>query len=296
MYTLGEVDLFVAVGRARSFTQAARSLGMPTSTLSRRIAEFERALGLQLFVRTTRRVELTEAARHYLARCEAIVDAARDARDEVLGLAENPGGLLRVSLEADVGAALVAPAVAEFQLRYPRVTIDLDLSPRRVDLISEGFDVAIRLGALPDSSLIVRRIASLSVGLYAAPAYLKERGEPRTPVELNAHARLHLLHTHNAGDWLLHNRRRKIVIKKAGCCLSANNMTMLRSLLRLGRGIGVMDEVMGAEDVKAGVLRRVLPEWTLPPVAVSALTAGRLLPIKTRAFIDLVASKIGAAR
>lgn len=296
MNTFGEIDLFVAVGRARSFTDAAKSLGIPTSTLSRRIAEFERTLGIQLFLRTTRRVDLTEAARGYLARCEAIVDAARDARDEVLGFAENPKGLLRVSLEADVGAALVAPAVAEFQLRYPRVIIDLDLSPRRVDLITEGFDVAIRLGSLPDSSLIVRRIASLAVGLYASPAYLKERGEPCMPVELNAHARLHLLHTYNAGDWLLRNGRRTMVIKKAGCSVSANNMTMLRTLLRLGRGIGVMDEVMGAEDEKAGVLQRVLPQWTLPPVAVSVLTAGRLLPVKTRAFIDLVASKIGADR
>lgn len=294
MNPLREIDLFVAVGKARSFTNAAKALGMPTSTLSRRIADLEQSLGLQLFVRTTRRVELTEAARRYLARCESIVEAAREAQAEVLGLAENSTGLLRLSLEPDVGAGIVAPALAEFLRRYPKVSFDLDLSPRRVDLIAEGFDLAIRLGALPDSTLIVRQIASLSVGLYASPAYLKSCGEPRNPADLNAHARLHLLHDHDSGDWPLRSGRRRVVIKRSGSTVSANNMSMLRILLRLGQGIGVLDEVMGSEDVRTGILRRVLPAWTLPPVAVSVLTPGRLMPAKTRALIDLLAQTLSA--
>lgn len=296
MHALRELDLFVALGRTRSFTDAAKALGMPTSTLSRRIAELERSLGVQLFVRTTRRVALTEAARLYLARCEAIVEAAREAQDEVLGVADHPRGLLRVSLEADVGAALVAPAVAEFLGRYPKVQIDLDLSPRRVDLIAEGFDLAIRLGSLPNSSLIVRQMTSLSVGLYASPTYLKAHSEPRQPADLIGHSRLHLLHEQDSGDWQLRSGRRRFVVLKKGAAVSANNMTMLRSLLRLGQGVGVMDEIMGAEDVKVGGLKRVLPKWTLPPVAVSVLTPGRLLPAKTRAFIELLAARLGGPR
>lgn len=288
--------MFVAVGRARSFTDAARGLAMPTSTLSRRIAELERSLGVQLFVRTTRRVELTEAARVYLARCETIVDAAREAQDEVLGLAATPSGLLRISLEADVGAGLVAPAVAELLRRYPKVSVDLDLSPRRVDLIAEGFDLAVRLGSLPDSTLIVRQVASLSVGLYASPEYLKRHGQPTKPAALHAHARIHLLHAHDSGEWALRSGRRRVVIAKKGVRVSANNMTMLRSLLRLGQGIGVMDEVMGAADVKDGVLRRVLPEWRLPSVAVSILTPGRLMPAKARVFSELLAQQFGRAQ
>jgi DNA-binding transcriptional LysR family regulator len=294
MDLLREIELFVAVGRARSFTDAGKSLGMPTSTLSRRIADLERSLGLQLFVRTTRRVELTEAAKVFLVRCESIIDAATEAQDEVLGLAANPSGVLRISLEADVGAGLAAPVVAEFLRRYPQVCVDIDLSPRRVDLIAEGFDLAVRLGTLPDSSLIVRQVASLSVGLYAAPAYLKRHGDPRKPAELAAHARLHLLHMHDSGEWPLRCGRRRVVIGKKGAKVCANNMTMLRNLLRLGQGIGVMDEVMAAADVKDGMLRRVLPRWTLPPVAVSVLTPGRLIPAKTRAFVELLTQHFNA--
>jgi DNA-binding transcriptional LysR family regulator len=296
MNPLREIDLFVAVGRARSFTEAAKALGMPTSTLSRRIAELERSLGLQLFVRTTRRVELTEVARRYLAHCETIVEAAEEAQAEILGLAENPSGVLRISLEPDVGAGIVGPVIAECLQRYPKVMVDLDLSPRRVDLIAEGFDLAVRLGSLPDSSLIVRQVTSLSVGLYASPAYLKRHGEPRVPADLRARARLHLLHKHDSGDWLLRSGRQRVVVKKKGATVAANNMSMLRTLLRLGQGIGVMDEVMGAEDVKAGLLRRVMPAWTLPPVAVSVLTPGRLVPAKTRVFIDLMAQRLSAPR
>ncbi len=296
MHSLRELDLFVALGRTRSFTEAAKVLGMPTSTLSRRIAELERSLGVQLFVRTTRQVALTEAARLYLARCETIVEAAQEAQDEVRGLADHPRGLLRVSLEADVGAALVAPAVAVFLGRYPKVTIDLDLSPRRVDLIAEGFDLAIRLGSLPNSSLIVRQVSSLAVGIYASPTYLKAHSEPRQPADLIGHSRLHLLHAHDSGDWVLRSGRRRFVVGKKGAAVSANNMTMLRSLLRLGQGVGVMDEIMGAEDVKAGALQRVLPQWTLPPVAVSVLTPGRLVPANTRAFIAILAARLGGPR
>jgi DNA-binding transcriptional LysR family regulator len=289
---IGDIELFVSVGRTKSFKNAAASMAMPPSTVSRRIADFERSLGVQLFMRTTRRVELTEAGQAYLARCEIIVDAAREAHDEILGMAANPSGQLRISLEADVGAILVAPAVAEFLSRYPRVSVDLDLSPRRVDLIAEGFDLAVRLGSLPDSTLIVRQVASLPVGLYASPAYLKRHGKPATPVDLEGHRRLHLLHAHESGEWPMRCGRRRMVIGTKGARVLANNMTMLRNLLRLGQGIGLMDEVMGAADVNDGVLCRVLPEWSLPPVAVSILMPSRLLPAKVRAFSECLARQL----
>ena len=291
---LGNLELFVAVGRTRSFSRAAQSLGLPTSTVSRRIAELERSLKLQLFVRTTRRVELTEVAHRLLDRCESIVEAAREARAEVLGLATHPNGLLRISIEADVGTVLIAPTIAELAQKFPEITVELDLSPRRVDLIAEGFDFAIRLGTLPDSSLVVRQIASLKVGLYAAPTYLKRHGTPRSPEELKSHSRLHLMHVNDPGNWYLSAGRRKAVVERRGALISANNMTMLRSLLRLGLGIGVMDQVMAAEDLSSGTLVRVLPVWSLPPVAVSLLTTGRLIPAKTRVFIDLLTQRFSA--
>lgn len=296
MQLLRDLDLFVALGKSKSFSVAAQTLGMPTSTLSRRIAEYEKTLGVALFLRTTRRVELTEAGVLFLSRCEHLVEAAREAQEELQGIAGTPGGLLRISLEPEVGVSLFSASIAAYRRRYPDVTLNLDLSPRRVDLISEGFDLAVRLGPLPDSNLIVRELGRLPVGLYAATRYLRERGMPEQPADLSAHSRLHLLHRDDYGDWELRNGRRRHVVAKAGAVVCANNMTMLRSLLRQGLGIAVMDDVMASEDIKAGLIRPVLPEWRLPPVAVSILRPGRLMPMKAKAFIDTVLDTLSFER
>jgi DNA-binding transcriptional LysR family regulator len=163
------MSLFVEVARARSFTRAAEKLGIPTSTLSRRIGEIEQSLGLKLLHRTTRSVSLTDAGVLYLARAASLVEAAEEAHRHVRGLAERPSGLLRVSMEAEIGPTLIAPLVAEFRRVYPDVSFELDLSPRRVDLLAENYDVAVRLGPLPDSALTVRRLALLAVNLLPRP-------------------------------------------------------------------------------------------------------------------------------
>ena len=295
MRFMGEMENFVAVGRALSFKDAAKSLGIPVSTLSRQIAAFEHELGFQLFARTTRRVELTPIGREYLTRCAAIVDAAHEAQEEVLGRANEPQGLLRVSMEADVGATLIAPAIAAMHEKYPKIRLDLDLSPRRVDLIAEGFDLAIRIGALRDSSLVARRIATLSVGLYASSDYLKRNGKPSTPADLERHARLHLLHQHDDGAWNLHSGRRRATVSARGAVACANSMAMLLSLLRRGMGIAIADELLAAPDLREGRLKRVLPTWTLPPVAVSILSPSRLLPSAARMFITEVGLALSAS-
>lgn len=292
---LRDLDLFVAVGRARSFSAAALRLGIPTSTLSRRIAALEQRLGVALFARTTRRVELTDAARAYLVRCEAIVEAAREAQADVVGQARQPGGVLRVSAEVDIGTQLLAPAISELTAVHPALNVELDLSPRRVDLVAEGFDAAVRVGRLRDSTLIARQLASLRVGLYASADYIARRGVPRDPGELAAHARLHFLHDQDSGDWQLTRGRRRIVVPRAGARIAANNMTLLLRLLRQGAGIAIADEIFVLDDVRNGAVRRVLPEWALPTVALSVLTPGRLIPAKTRAFIDAVARHLAGS-
>ena len=292
MDDLRDLALFVAVAKARNFTRAAAAIGMPTSSLSRRIAALEAALGVPLLNRNTRRVDLTEAGARYLERCESIVEAAREAHDQVRGLTETPQGLLRVSAEAILGPALLAPLVAEYLDRYPAVTINLDMSPRRVDLLAENFDLALRFGRLADSTLMVRRLAMLKVSLYAAPSYLRRRGAPSHPAELADHARLHLLHQGDRGEWRLSDGARTVEVE-AGSLLSANNMAMIHDLTRLGVGIGVLDELMAHDDVRSGALAPVLPGWALPPGPVSVLTPSRLLPAKTRRFIEMLAGRIG---
>lgn len=292
MSSLHDLDLFVALARTLSFKKAATLLGIPPSTLSRRIAQMEDELGIHLFVRTTRHVELTPAARLYLSRCDAIVEAIRDARAEVQGMVASPSGRLRVSMEADVGSILLAPAIAKLHRHYPQITIDLDLSPRRVDLIAEGFDAAVRVGTLPDSSLVARQVAKLPVGLYASKKYLRKRGVPATPAELDGHARLHLLHRHDDGSWLLHAQRKRALVTSAGALVMANSMTMLRSLLLQDLGIAVMDELMAKDDVRSGRIQRVVPAWSLPSVPVSVLTPTRLLPARTRVFVEFIAAEL----
>jgi|GEM_PF-4034848 len=148
---LPDVVLFVAVARARSFSRAAKALAMPVSTLSRRIAEFESKLGVQILVRSTRQVDLTETGTRYLESCQLVIEAAEAAQAMLLGETEHPRGRLRVSATQDFALAYLTPIFGEFGSRYPESSFELDLTTRSVDLIGEGFDVAIRMGALPDS-------------------------------------------------------------------------------------------------------------------------------------------------
>ncbi len=291
MDELRDLALFVAVARSRSFSRAAAVVGVPTSTLSRRIAALEASLGLKLLARTTRIVELTEAGVIYLARCEAIVEAAREAHQHVRGLLDEPRGVLRLSVEAEIGPRLVAPVLAAYLERFPGMRLDLDLSPRRVDLVAEGFDLAIRLGVLPDSTLTVRRLAGLSASLFAAPAYLERHGVPEHPAALAGHRRIHLLHKGDRGEWRLSDGAEHVEVA-ATDALCANNMTMIRHLARLGVGIAVVDALMARDDVDAGVLVPVLPGWTLAPVAISVVLPDRILPTKTRVFVDMLTAAI----
>jgi DNA-binding transcriptional LysR family regulator len=290
---LRDLALFVAVAEAKSFTKAAAQLGVPTSTLSRRIADLEASMQLKLLVRSTRQVELTEAGALYLSLGEGIVAAAREAHQQVRGLAERPQGTLRMSVEAEIGPRLVAPVLADYLQRYPDVRIDLDLSPRRVDLLAEGFNLALRIGRLPDSGLTVRRLAMLTASLYAAPSYLARRGTPNHPADLLGHDRIHLLHKGDRGEWRLMQGDAAIEVP-SDSVVCANNMTMIRHLARLGVGIAVIDDLMASEDVARGLLRTVLPGWTLEPMPISILTPTRLLAAKTRAFVDLLAQRVTA--
>ena len=291
MEVLRGMSLFVEVAKARSFTRAAETLSMPTSTLSRRISEIETSLGLKLFHRTTRSVSLTDAGSLYFSRAVSLVEAAEEAHTHVRGLAKRPAGLLRVSMETEIGPSLIAPVVASFRTAYPDVGFELDLSPRRVDLLAENYDVAIRLGFLPNSSLTVRRLALLGVSLYGAPDYVARRGSPSQPRELENHSRIHLLHQHDSGEWAL-TRDAETVFVPSDRSLSANNMTMILQLARSGVGIAVLDEIIASRECETGRLVPILDGWSLPSVAVSVLTPGRILPAKTRFFVDMLSDRV----
>ena len=290
---LRDLSSFVAVAELGSFTKAASRLGLPISSLSRRIAALETALGFRLFNRNTRSVSLTEAGALYLFRCENILAAAEEAHREVLDLSEQPQGVLRLSVDAEIGARLVAPVIAQYAALFPNVRVEIDLSARRIDLASENFDMAIRIGSLPDSQLRVRRLAMLHGKLYGAPDYLAQAGVPSHPRDLHDHRRIHLLHQADRGEWRLtkadDSERHEVA---ADSFISANNMAMIRELAILGQGIAVLDVAMVADDVTAGRLAPVLADWVLPGVPLSVITPTRHAPAKTRLFVALLTERI----
>ncbi|MFS8973446.1 LysR family transcriptional regulator [Cupriavidus necator] len=289
MELLNDMALFVEVVKAKGFRSAAEALGVPNSTLSRRISALEKAIGLRLLHRTTRKIELTEAGQIYFERCKRIVDEARLAHEQLGEMLAQPSGVLRASLPVDFAVTYLAPLIAEFAGLYPGITFDFDLTPRRVDLVSEPFDEAIRMGESENSQLIARPLASLTPYLYASPGYLERSGEPIKPADLARHECLGIL---KAGSWTLRDGKRTATVSLGGR-FTLNSVGMSRRLATLDMGIVLMPEEIVADELASGKLRRIMPAWHGAPMAVYAITETRLLPAKTQRFIEFLRERLG---
>jgi DNA-binding transcriptional LysR family regulator len=290
MELLNDMALFVEVVKARGFRHAAEAVGMPNSTVSRRISGLEKAIGLRLLHRTTRKIELTEAGLIYFERCKRIVDEARLAHEQLGEMLAQPSGVLRASLPVDFANIYLAPLIAEFARRYPGITFDFDLTPRLVDLVSEPFDVAIRMGTPPDSNLIARQLANLNCYLYASPRYLEQSGEPGHPTDLANHECLGF-RAGKANSWTLHHGEESIDVSVGGR-FQLNSVGLIRKLASLDLGVAVLPTEIAAEDVAQGRLRRILPGWEGPATPVYAMTETRLLPAKTQRFIEFLRERL----
>jgi DNA-binding transcriptional LysR family regulator len=288
---LREMSLFVEVAKAMSFKRAAEASGVPTSSLSRRIAELERAVGVRLLNRTTRSIELTEAGALYYARCREIVEAARIAHEELGALAETPRGRLRVSTTAEFARLFLGPLLAEYTARYPQVLIEMDLGPNKVDLISQNFDLALRIGPQPDSGLISRQLGIVRTTLFAAPSHLARFGTPLDPNDLARHPTIRNLNAPRPDVWVLCRGERTEEIPVGGV-LVVNNFGLMRQLAVLGLGVAMLHEPMVGSDIRAGRLKRVLPDWILREAPVYALIPSRLVPAKTRLFLDMLTARV----
>lgn len=287
--------IFARVAELGSFSRAAERLGLPKSTLSRRLAALEQRLGERLLLRTTRRQSLTEFGTQLLEHAHQVAAEV----DAVVALGERrrsaPGGRLRVSMPADFANLVLAEQLAAFVALHPAIVLELDLSARRVDLLGEGFDVALRMGDLPDDALLAaRKLADFPAGLYAAPGYLAEHGEPREPADLAAHQAVRLLRGNGEpASWTLlqgEQRWQGVPPGRAG----ANSPELLLRLARAGAGIAAAPDHYAAPDVRLGRLRRVLPGWCLPSTSAWAVFPGRkLMPAKTRVFVDMLVVALG---
>jgi DNA-binding transcriptional LysR family regulator len=284
--------LFARIADSGSFSKAAERLDLPKSTVSRRLAQLEAQLGERLLQRTTRKLLLTEFGESLLDHARLVVEQV----EAVGALAEHrqqaPSGKLRVSMPNDFANLGLSGMLAHFMELYPAITLELDLSPRRVDLVAENFDVAIRMGDLPDdASLAARRVVFEKIGLYAAPSYLARRGLPETPDDLARHDLLCLLSRNGGAQaWSL-SRGKLQWSRELPARLTANSPDLLARIACAGAGIAASSEMFALPFLKRGELVRVLPEWALPMVTGWAVFPGRrLMPAKTRAFIDLLAS------
>lgn len=290
MELLNDMALFVEVVRAMSFRRASDATGVPNSTISRRVSALEKAIGLRLLNRTTRRIELTEAGQIYYERCRRIVDEARLAHEQLGEMQAQPSGVLRASLPVDFATIYLAPLITEFAQRYPGISFDFDLTPRAVDLVSEPFDVAIRMGEPKDSSLIARLLARLPGYLYASPSYLAAAGTPKHPSELAKHECIGFT---KGGPWTLHRNGEEIKVDVSGRFV-LNSVGMMKRLAVLDQGIILLPVEVVAEDVADGRLCPVLPKWQGTPVPVYAMTETRLLPAKTQRFIEFLRERLAA--
>jgi DNA-binding transcriptional LysR family regulator len=283
---LDGVLVFTRVVQAGSFTGAARLLDMPKSSISRKVSELEDRVGARLIQRTTRKLGLTDAGRAYYEHSARIVAELEEADRAVHRMQASPRGLLRVT--APLSFPTLGPIVAELLQVHPDLQVELRCTDRRVDLVEEGFDVAIRTGALDDSTLIARSLGRLKRVLVAAPGYCSAHGTPRAPADLAAHATLAFDGGPAPTTWtLLHGERRVDV--RVTPRLAINDFEMLLDSARAGLGIAWLPEFVVAEDLRARRLRRVLPRWCSAEAPVHALypTARHLSP-KVAAFLALL--------
>jgi DNA-binding transcriptional LysR family regulator len=288
--------LFATIADTGSFTAAAERLGLPKSSVSRRLSALERTLGERLMQRTTRKLRLTEFGTSLLEPAREVAAEVETVVAMALSRQAQPSGRLKVSMPGDFAGVDFARLLAQLVVRHPGITLDLDVSSRHVDLIGEGFDLAVRMGDLPDdTTLAAQRLVNHEWGLYAAPVYLALRGHPALPDDLPRHDTLAL--RSRSGEpmrWTLLRGAERWSAMPAPRAM-ANSPDLLTRLAVEGMGIAALPERVAQRWLAAGALVRVLPAWCLPPTAVWAVTPGRkLAPPKTRAFLDMLKTALAA--
>jgi len=282
------MKIFVLAVDGGSFAAAARARRITAPMVGKHIRSLEQQLGSRLLARTTRRQQLTEIGLRYYERCQRILQDVDAAELEAHAAHDKPHGALRISAPVSFGSARLAPALGEFLERHAEVEIELMLEDGIVDLIGGGYDAAIRVGTLPDSGLIARRLAPYRMAICAAPAYLKRYGTPRTPEDLAQHHCLGFTHWDRRGGWLL-GRAPSAENRAAPSRFRSNNGQALRTAALAGMGLVMQPEVLLADDIAARRLVPLLSKFLRPPRPMHLVyVRDRTLTPKMKAFIDFV--------
>jgi DNA-binding transcriptional LysR family regulator len=282
---LDGVDVFVRVVEAGGFSAAARLLGMPTTTVSAKIARLEERLGTTLIQRSTRRMHVTAAGEAYYRHCREAMAALAAGEDELAAATAEPSGLLRITVPYDLSQTLMPPLIEAYLARYPKASIEVIATNTQLDLLAEGIDLALRASpALKDSTLQVRRFASAKLRLFASPAYLAERGTPRVPGEIDGHDVL--IHSRMPPQIRLSRDNGDSFELTPASRAKVDDMHSIRALALRGLGIALLPDVLGTRG--DGELVAVLPAFATQTGSLNfVFPGGRRVPINVRAFIDL---------
>lgn len=284
---------FVRVVEARSFSAAAAALGLTRSAVSRQIAALEERLGVRLLNRTTRRLSTTEAGSIYYERCVRVLAEAASAERAVMDLDEAPRGTLRINAPMSFGLGHLGGALAEFAALHPALKIDLTLDDRVVDLVAEGFDVAIRIVDLPPSTLVARKLAVNRRVLCASPDYLAKSGVPERPEDLSRHRCLAYTYLATGNEWRFRGEDGPITVRIDGA-FAANNGDVLRQVALAGGGIVLAPTFIVGDDLRAGRLVPLLTKYMEADTGIYAVyPQTRRLSPKVRALIDFLVARFG---
>lgn len=287
-----ELQAFVQVVHWGGFSTASRKMGIPKSTLSRRVAQLEERLALNLLKRTTRKISLTPAGEDFYRRASSIIGDLEKLQADSHMDQQIPKGLVRLTAPVELGTHLLKPMLAEFLKTYPHIQLDVVLSDAVADLIGEGIDVAIRGGKLKDSSLKARRVSVGEFRLYASPDYLASVKTIRSVKDLAKHRLLHYSGRGNSQYWELTKSGQRATVKLENPVI-VNNLSLIAGLAESGLGIAWLPGFLGEQGVKGGGLQPVLPGWTSvsSPMYV-VYPSARHLPLRTRLFIDFLIEKL----
>ena len=290
MADLDDILVFVKVAQFESITRAARSLGMPISTVSRRLSVLESALGVSLLRRTTRRVMLTAQGREYFSQCQEPLNLLQEAEQVLTQAHKRPEGLLRITVPVILSQEPFLNFISAFMKGQAGVRVELVVTNLLLDLIAENIDVALRVGELQDSSVVARRLGTIVYCLVAAPEYLKARTLPAEPADLKAHDCVVFNAKNNERDWDLVSGRRRVRIRVSGPA-ATRDINSARAFVHRGHGIGLAPSTYCDEAIAKGKLLRVLPKWTSSPIPVFALYSSRkFLPLRLSVFLDALAA------
>ncbi len=293
MDQLNAMRAFVAVAESGHFAQASERLGASRTMASKLVMDLEAHLGQRLLNRTTRRVSLTELGAAYLERCRDILAAIEEAEREITAQASEPVGRLRVTAPMSFGVSHVAPQIAVYTARHPRVSVDLVLNDRLVDLVEEGYDLAIRIGRLADSSLVAKRIGVTRLITCASPAYLAAHGRPKTPADLAQHECLLYSYASAGAVWTFSGVGGEETVRVGGR-VACNNGDAIRAMAIAGLGVVAQPDFIVARHLRSGALEQVLAAYTDRVAGIYAIhPSHRHVPLKLRCFIDQLAAAFG---